>query len=87
MAEVKKLRRGEKPPRDVDHILVVHRRGTHDRSTIVHEISGSAQRAKKEDSVLIGPNLMSGSREEALAKATSIADAKGIPVVYVQDES
>jgi hypothetical protein len=87
MAEVKTLRRGEKPPRDVDHILVVHRRGTHDRSSIVHEISGSAQRTDEELGVLIGPNLMSGNREKAVAEAISIADAKGIPVVYVRDDT
>ena len=40
-----------------------------------------------EGDVLIGPNLMSGSREEAVAEALSVADDKGIPVVYVRDET
>jgi hypothetical protein len=70
----------EQPPSDVEHVLVRHRRSTRDLKAVVHDITGSIFRGN-------GFYALECSRDEALRHAQDLAEEKGVPTLYIRDET
>jgi hypothetical protein len=82
----KVLERGEQPPDEGYHVLLVHRFSS-DRRALVHDITGRVSPSAGKDCQLAGRNAFTGTPGEALRAADQIASEFGAPVVYVRDDT
>jgi hypothetical protein len=80
------LERGEQPPNEGYHVLLVHRFSS-DWRALVHDITGRVPPSAGKVCHLTGRNAFTGTPGEALRAADQMATECGAPVVYVRDDT
>ncbi|MCC2653260.1 MAG: hypothetical protein K0Q60_3426 [Microvirga sp.] len=86
LPQFKVLQRGEQPPNEGYHVLLVHRFSS-DWRALVHDITGRVPASAGRVCQMIGRNAFTGTPGEALRAADQIATQYGAPVVYVRDDT
>jgi hypothetical protein len=84
--QFKVLERGEQPPNEGYHVLLVHRFSS-DWRALVHDITGRVPPSAGKVCHLTGRNAFTGTPGEALRAADQMATECGAPVVYVRDDT
>ena len=86
LPQFKVLQRGEQPPDEGYHVLLVHRFSS-DWRALVHDITSRVPPSAGKVCHLTGRNAFTGTPGEALRAADQMATECGAPVVYVRDDT
>ena len=86
LPQFKVLERGEQPPGEGYHVLLVHRFSS-DWRALVHDITGRVSPSAGKVCHLTGRNAFTGTPGEALRAADQMATEFGATVVYVRDDT
>ena len=88
LPQFKVLERGEQPPDEGYHVLLVHRFTCElVAAALVHDITSRVPPSAGKVCHLAGRNAFTGTPGEALRAADQIATEFGAPVVYVRNDA